>query len=63
MYDSIDHFSIFILKRVYINITNYIGLQNVKKRLELLYPKKHALKIEEADNSYNVYLSLELEKV
>ncbi|MEC8831513.1 MAG: histidine kinase, partial [Bacteroidota bacterium] len=45
------------------SVAKGIGLQNVKKRLELLYPKKHALKIEEADNSYNVYLSLELEKV
>lgn len=45
------------------SVAKGIGLQNVKKRLELLYPKKHVLKIEEADNSYNVYLSLELEKV
>jgi len=39
-----------------------IGLQNVKKRLELLYPKKHQLEIKEEDNCYKVYLRLELEK-
>tara|TARA_B100000949_G_scaffold90551_1_gene80898 strand:+ start:3084 stop:4082 length:999 start_codon:yes stop_codon:yes gene_type:complete len=45
------------------SVAKGIGLKNVQKRLELLYPKKHVLKIEEADNSYNVYLKLELEKV
>lgn len=40
-----------------------IGLKNVQKRLELLYPKKHVLKIEEEEKSYHVFLSLELEKV
>jgi len=45
------------------SVAKGIGLTNVKKRLELLYPKKHILQIEEADNSYKVYLKLELEKV
>ncbi|WP_318312266.1 sensor histidine kinase [Flagellimonas crocea] len=45
------------------SVAKGIGLKNVQKRLELLYPKKHLLQIEEADNSYNVYLKLELEKV
>lgn len=45
------------------SVAKGIGLKNVKKRLELLYPKKHILQIEEADNSYHVYLKLELEKV
>ncbi|MAU14933.1 MAG: histidine kinase [Muricauda sp.] len=45
------------------SVAKGIGLKNVKKRLELLYPKKHILQIEEADNSYSVYLKLELEKV
>lgn len=40
-----------------------IGLNNVKKRLELLYPKKHQLEIKEKDKSYEVYLRLELEKI
>ena len=39
-----------------------IGLQNVQKRLEILYPKKHTLEITEKENSYDVYLRLELEK-
>jgi len=45
------------------SVAKGIGLRNVRKRLELLYPKKHILEIKEADNSYNVYLRLELEKV
>jgi len=45
------------------SVAKGIGLQNVKKRLELLYPNKHLLHIEEADNSYKVLLKLELEKV
>ncbi|WP_108423953.1 sensor histidine kinase [Flagellimonas amoyensis] len=40
-----------------------IGLKNVQKRLELLYPNKHQLEIKEKDNSYQVYLKLELEKI
>lgn len=35
-----------------------IGLQNAKKRLELLYPEKHNLHIQEKDNSYSVTLKL-----
>ncbi|NDV42411.1 sensor histidine kinase [Flagellimonas sediminis] len=44
-------------------IAKGIGLQNVRKRLEILYPKKHELEIKESANSYDVYLRLELEKV
>ena len=36
-----------------------IGLRNTKKRLELIYPKKHALEIID-DNTYTVKLSVEL---
>lgn len=39
-----------------------IGLQNVQKRLQLLYPNKHRLEIKDENKSYNVYLRLELEK-
>jgi LytS/YehU family sensor histidine kinase len=35
-----------------------IGLQNVKRRLELLYPAKHQLKIENNKNSFSVNLEL-----
>ena len=35
-----------------------IGLVNVKRRLELLYPKAHDLKIEDSPNSYKVTLHI-----
>lgn len=35
-----------------------IGLGNVKRRLQLLYPRNHELKINDAGNKYIVYLSL-----
>ena len=37
-----------------------IGLTNVKRRLELLYPGKHELKIEETENKFAVQLNLYL---
>ena len=37
-----------------------IGLKNVTKRLELLYPGTHQLKIVSEPNGYAVYLSLQL---
>lgn len=40
-----------------------IGLQNTKKRLELLYPGKYQLQINEADEIYNVKLQLQLDIV
>src|SRR5690606_40643721 len=43
-------------------IASGIGLKNVRKRLELLYPHKHHLDIEERPKSYGVYLGLDLEK-
>ncbi|GGG52607.1 histidine kinase [Croceivirga lutea] len=39
-----------------------IGLTNVKKRLELLYAKKYQLKIDEKGNTFEVNLSLDLER-
>lgn len=38
-----------------------IGLQNVRKRLELLYPGKHKLKILDKGKQYMVSLSMQLE--
>ena len=38
-----------------------IGLVNVRKRLDLIYPKKYILKIEERDKTFLVNLTLELE--
>jgi sensor histidine kinase YesM len=37
-----------------------LGLENVKKRLELLYPKDHTLEIQEDDKWYTVLLQLKL---
>ncbi len=42
------------------NLSKGIGLENVKKRLQLLYPEKHLLKITESDNLYSAFLSLSL---
>ena len=39
-----------------------IGLQNVKKRLELQYPGKYELNIEDSENKYIVELSIDLGK-
>ena len=36
-----------------------IGLQNVQRRLDLLYPDKHQLEIKQEDNYFKVSLSLE----
>ena len=45
------------------NKTEGIGLKNVKKRLELLYPSTHYLRIKETEDSYEVFLTMELEKL
>ncbi|WP_350292936.1 sensor histidine kinase [uncultured Croceitalea sp.] len=37
-----------------------IGIKNTKERLQLLYPQKHSLKIEEAESVFEVALNLEL---
>ena len=42
--------------------TSGIGLGNVRKRLELLYPQKHFLKITDEEDVFIVDLKLELEK-
>jgi LytS/YehU family sensor histidine kinase len=39
-----------------------IGLLNVKKRLQLLYPDKHVLEIHSTEKTYEVYLKVELEE-
>ncbi|HYD21300.1 MAG TPA: histidine kinase, partial [Flavipsychrobacter sp.] len=37
-----------------------LGLQNLRRRLELLYPNKHKLQIKESDKMFDVQLSLSL---
>jgi len=39
-----------------------IGLENVSKRLNLIYPKKHQFKINEQENTFVVHLQLQLQK-
>lgn len=39
---------------------NGIGIQNVKRRLELIYPYKHTLVIQELDFKYNVNLTINI---
>jgi LytS/YehU family sensor histidine kinase len=37
-----------------------IGLDNVKKRLSLLFPERHTLKIHKSDSEYHVSLEIEI---
>jgi LytS/YehU family sensor histidine kinase len=39
-----------------------IGLSNVKRRLELLYPNRHELKLDKVGEYFNVYLSIQINK-
>jgi two-component system, LytTR family, sensor kinase len=41
-----------------LNGSRGIGLPNVKRRLELLYPGKHTFFVQKIDNSFEVYLTL-----
>ena len=53
---------IFILKNTAIEkpnpVKHGIGLDNIQKRLELLYPNRYDLNIETTENWYTVYLSI-----
>lgn len=53
----------FVTSETLDTVDSGIGLNNVKKRLELLYPNKHQLEISEDKNRYQVLLSLELEYI
>jgi len=44
------------------SLSQGIGLENVKKRLELIYPNAHQLNIQNNNNVYEVRLSIDLNK-
>ncbi|MEM7297265.1 MAG: histidine kinase, partial [Bacteroidota bacterium] len=44
------------------NYKQGIGLKNVQRRLELLYPEKHKLEMHDSDDSFLIVLSLDLSK-
>jgi hypothetical protein len=46
--------------QVFKDVSSGIGLKNVKRRLELLYPKKHVLTIVEDDVNFSIDLKLTL---
>ncbi|NVO19904.1 MAG: histidine kinase [Bacteroidetes bacterium] len=39
-----------------------IGLENVKKRLNLIYPAKHKLTIDESETEFSIYLTIDIPK-
>jgi LytS/YehU family sensor histidine kinase len=45
------------------SVSSGIGLQNVKKRLNVLYPNAHTLRITEDADTYIVQLNLQLDKI
>ena len=47
-------------EQVFKDPSSGIGLKNVKRRLELLYPDKHTLLIEEDEVNFSVELNLTL---
>ncbi|CAZ96706.1 MULTISPECIES: sensor histidine kinase [Zobellia] len=44
------------------DVVGGIGLENVKKRLEILYPEKHRLQIEPKAETYTVNLTIDLDE-
>lgn len=45
------------------NLSNGIGLANVQKRLQLLYPNAHRLDIKQEEECYAIFLSLQLKSI
>ncbi|HEX5150943.1 MAG TPA: histidine kinase [Parafilimonas sp.] len=63
--ENILHFSLTNSKPVNAdqNQNGRIGLNNVKKRLELLYPQNHLLLIESTANTFTVNMQVPLQKI
>ncbi len=62
---KLDNKVLFTVKNSYrtkksVDNSSGIGINNVKRRLELLYFNKHTLSIEESQNEYLIYLTLEI---
>ncbi|MFB6455529.1 sensor histidine kinase [Chitinophaga sp. Hz27] len=49
-----------VISSQYTGSSQGIGLQNVRQRLELLYPNRHELQISENDNNFIIHLNLTL---
>uniref|UniRef100_UPI0032169B23 sensor histidine kinase n=1 Tax=uncultured Draconibacterium sp. TaxID=1573823 RepID=UPI0032169B23 len=50
------------VKSPHANHSKGIGLQNARKRLDLIYPGKYILKIDDKTDTFSVHLTLELEE-
>ena len=50
------------IQAIGLNNKKGIGLINVKKRLQLLYPQKHFLKMESTNDTYSVHLQVSLQQ-
>ncbi len=51
------------IEEISVNSNSGIGLKNVKKRLDLLYPGKHELQIINHEASYSVWLKIDFKKI
>lgn len=61
LFFKIENSKIPVLKKEE-NYSNGVGLKNVRKRLELIYPEKHILKIDKTEETFSVNLTLQLEE-
>lgn len=63
--EDILHFTVANSKPAdnFINDKGGIGLNNIRKRLELLYPQNHLLLIESTENTFTVNMQIPLQKI
>ena len=60
--DDVLHFTVANSKPATDKTQSGIGLRNVQKRLELLYPSNHFLVVEPTENTFTVNLQIPLEQ-